>query len=123
MSTHCGIAIKTEKGYETIYCHWNGYPEYMLPMLNNNYKSEELAKKLISFGDASSISERLEPIPGSIHSFDHPELGVCVFYGRDRGEELTMAQVYPTKEDLLDTYYFAYIFEDGSWNCYQNDED
>ena len=46
MSTHCGIAVKTEKGYETIYCHWNGYPEYMLPMLNNNYKSEELAKKL-----------------------------------------------------------------------------
>ena len=52
MSTHCGISVKTEKGYETIYCHHDGYPKYMYPMLMNNYNSEELASKLIGFGDA-----------------------------------------------------------------------
>ena len=33
MSTNSTIAVKTEKGYEGIYCHWDGYPEYMYPLL------------------------------------------------------------------------------------------
>lgn len=57
MATYCGIAIKTEKGYRTIYCHHDGYPKYMLPMLKDNYSSEELASKLIDFGDASYIEK------------------------------------------------------------------
>ena len=60
MSTHCGIAIKTEKGYETIYCHHDGYPDYMWPMLTENYNSEALAAKLVSFGDASYIEKKLD---------------------------------------------------------------
>ena len=41
MSTHCGIAIKSEKGYEVVYCHHDGAPSYMLPMLTENYNSED----------------------------------------------------------------------------------
>lgn len=119
MSTHCGIAVKTDKGYETIYCHHNGMPSRMYPMLRDNYGTEELANKLISFGDASSIRENLIPTRGH-HSFDNPEKGVCVFYCRDRGEKAfdTRPCPYDTKKDVLDRYYYAYIFENGKWTAY-----
>ena len=46
MSTQCGIAIKSEKGYETIYVHSDGYPEYMWPMLTENYNVREQKSRL-----------------------------------------------------------------------------
>ena len=117
MSTHCGIAVKTEEGYNTIYCHFDGYPKYMFTLLTENYNSEELATKLVSLGDASYITERLEPTPGVTHTFDTPEEGVSVFYHRDRGEdwEHTKPAVYKTKQKLYSDYYYAYVFDKGRW--------
>ena len=122
MSTHCGIAVKTERGYETIYCHNDGSPSYMYPMLTNNYNSEELATKLISLGDASSIDEKLEPTE-DFHRFGMPEPGVCLFYHRDRSEpeEDTCPAIY-TREELLRSFYNSYIFEDGHWTAYKGGE-
>lgn len=119
MSTQCGIAIKTEKGYETIYVHSDGYPDYMWPMLTNNYNSEELAAKLVSMGDASYISDNLEP--KGPHSFDKPDFDVCCFYHRDRGED--WSDVLPTsynKRELFNCFYYSYIWEDGHWNFYKD---
>ena len=120
MSTHCNIAYKTEKGYETIYCHHDGYESYMYPMLTKNYNSEELARNLVNLGDASVIEERLEPTPGVPHTFEWPEDGVCIFYHRDRGErwENTKPDCL-TKSEVLNCYY-AYIWEDGKWTAYKN---
>ena len=120
MSTQCGIAIKTEKGYETIYVHSDGYPEYMWPMLTENYNSEEMAKKLVALGDASFIDERLEPTPGCQHSFDKREPGVSVFYHRDRGEvwSETAPAVYLAISELK-PFYYAYLWKDGCWNFYK----
>lgn len=117
MSTHCGIARKDEHGYyEAIYCHHDGYPSYMLPMLTEHYNSEELATKLISLGDASYIEEKLEPTPGVAHTFDFPEKGVSVFYHRDRGEDWNhTAPGQYTKQDLRKQFYYVYIWEDGCW--------
>ena len=120
MSTHCGIAIKTEKGYETIYVHSDGYPEYMWPMLTENYNSEELAAKLVSMGDASCIAEQLAPVPGTLHSFETRQRGVSVFYHRDRGEDWNdVAPESYTKKGLLNGFYYSYIWEDGHWNSYE----
>jgi hypothetical protein len=120
MSTHCGISVKVDGKYRTIYCHWDGYPKYMLPMLQENYNTYDLAAKLVSFGDASSIEARLEPSPDSTHSFDSPEKGVCVFYHRDRGQD--WAETYPvdcsTRKDVAEQFYHAYIFENDRWNYY-----
>ena len=119
MSTHCGIAIKTERGYETIYCHFDGYPAYMYPMLTGNYNSEELATKLVNLGFASSINKYLEPVTDR-HSFDNPEADVCVFYHRDRGEDWIHNQPRAyIKQQLFSNYYYSYIWEDGKWNFYQ----
>ena len=122
MSTNSSIAIKQDDGYKAIYCHWDGYPSYMLPILNGSYNTEELASKLISFGDASSIDTKLEPTTET-HSFDSPEEGVCVFYHRDRNEDWNhnKPSLYLTKSELFKHGVdWFYIFEDGQWNVYKD---
>lgn len=123
MSTHCGVAIKTEKGYEAIYVHSDGYPEYMWPMLTENYNSEELAAKLVGMGDASYISEKLEPT--GPHSFERPDYDVCCFYHRDRGESWHDVQPahyeHHEKRRLTNEWYYLYIFDTGigCWTFYK----
>lgn len=123
MATNSNISVKTEKGYEAIYCHFDGYPSYMYPMLRDWYGSEERARALVALGDASSINKRLVPSQDSGHSFNHPEDDVCVFYHRDRGEpwEDTKPAIY-TKEEAV-RCYFSYIFEDGEWHVYIGGEE
>lgn len=121
MSTSSGICLRSGDTYETIYCHWDGYPEYMLPILRGNYNSFELASKLISFGDASSIGAKLEPAEGQPHDFGHPAEDVCVFYHRDRGEDwLSCRSSCYLKAELfkIPSFEFIYVFEDGQWNAY-----
>lgn len=116
MSTHCGIAIKSGETYLTIYCHNDGYPSYMLPMLQKNYNSLELANKLVSLGDASFIDKKLEPTPYSGHKFGTPEPEVSVFYHRDRGDAWHSCQpaCYTKKELLRQDFEYIYVFEEGT---------
>jgi hypothetical protein len=125
MSTNSGIALRSGDTYQTIYCHWDGYPEYMYPMLRDNYNSLELAAKLISYGDASSIEKKLEPDPSLPHSFDNYQCqdDVCVFYHRDRGDSWERCQpaCYTLKELFSQSAFeYVYIFEDGEWNVYSS---
>ncbi len=122
MSTNSGIALRSGDTYQTIYCHWDGDPKTMLPMLRENYNSLELVSKLISYGDASYISKKLDPTPGVAHTFMYPEKDVCVFYHRDRGDDWFSCQdVCYTKKELFDqpAFEYVYIFEDGQWNVYK----
>lgn len=116
MSTHCGIAVKTEEGYKTIFCHHDGYPRYMLKMLTENYNSEELANKLVNLGDASYIDPLLEPT-SDYHKFNMPEPNVSMFYHRDRGEDWDdVAPKTFTRDELCSLFYFVYAWENGKWN-------
>ena len=122
MSTNAGIALRSGETFQTIYCHWDGHPRTMLPILRNNYNSPELAAKLISYGDASSIEERLDPTPGVAHTFMMPEKDVCVFYHRDRGDSWLSCQstCYTWRELFRQSAFeYVYIFEDGQWNAYK----
>ena len=122
MSTNAGIALRSGDTYQTIYCHWDGYPKYMLPMLQNNYNSVELAAKLISFGDASYIDAKLEPT-SDYHRFGMPEPGVSMFYHRDRGNNwIECSPVCYNRTDLFNQsgFEYIYIFEDGQWNVYKH---
>jgi hypothetical protein len=123
MSTNCGIALRQGETFTTIYCHWDGAPKTMLPMLRENYNSFELANKLISYGDASSIDKKLEPVPGVPHSFNQYQEDVCVFYHRDRGDGWNeCSPICYTWNDLFrqPAFEYVYIFEDGQWNAYCN---
>ena len=122
MSTHCIISCRTENGYDAIYTHWDGYPSYMYPMLRDWYGTEERAKALVAMGDASIIDKRLLPSQGSGHCFDHKEEDVCVFYHRDRGEELNIFHC-SQKEELFEQEFYVYIFEDGQLKAYEDGEE
>lgn len=120
MSTNSGIALRSGETFQTIYCHWDGHPRTMLPILRENYNSLELAAKLISFGDASSINKKLEPT--GEHTFMKPEDDVCVFYHRDRGDDwLSCQSTCYTWRELFNqpAFEYIYIFEDGQWNVYK----
>ena len=117
MATNSTVAIKTETGYDAIYVHNDGYFDYMYPMLDTWYNTQERADALVSLGDASFIAKRLCPSQGSNHHFDHPEEDVCIFYHRDRGEDFHITH-YQTKQDLLSSQYYVYIFENGCWSAY-----
>ncbi len=120
MSTNSGIALRQGETYMTIYCHWDGHPKTMLPMLRENYNSFELANKLISYGDASYIQKKLEPDTDH-HTFDNPEDDVCVFYHRDRGDDwFSCRSTCYLKPELFHqpNFEFVYVFENGQWNAY-----
>jgi hypothetical protein len=116
MSTPCIVGVKTETGILASYCHFDGYSDYMFPMLTENYNSEELAMALVSQGDASSIHEKLWP-DSDEHSFHSPEPNVCVFYHRDRGEpwDFVKPELYPTEFSLLGLQPYIYVFQNGHW--------
>ncbi len=119
MGTPSAIAVKTDAGYKTIYCHWDGYPSHMYPLLRDWYATHERAEALVSFGDASSINKRLVSSHDSAHSFSKPEEDVCVFYHRDRGDTwLEVAPVFMTRAEIPGLQYYVYIFEDGEWRVY-----
>lgn len=89
MSTNSRIAIENESGTVTsIYCHWDGYPEYVGKMLHEHYNDKEKVKKLIDLGSISSLSENVHAPEGVKHDFENPAHGVTVAYHRDRGETL-----------------------------------
>lgn len=118
MSTSSTIAVRTNRGvYKAIYCHNDGYPSYMYPMLRDWYGTPERAEALVNYGDASSIAKRILPSPGSVHSFDHPEKDVCIFYHRDRGEGF-YCSFYRDEVAVQNSQYYTYIFEGGAWHVY-----
>lgn len=129
MSTRSYIVIERKKKdgtkwYEGIYCHWDGYPSWNGKILQENYQDRKLVEELISLGDVSVLKVKLYPTAGKEdeHSFDHPEKDVCIFYGRDRGEEGVEPREVNLKElasDILIEYVYIYTL-DGKWMCSAN---
>jgi hypothetical protein len=90
MSTNARIGIERGDGQiESIYTHWDGYPEHHGPILLEHYKHPNQIEKLIDLGNLSILNR----LPGQRHPFDaryedgDPRQEWCVAYGRDRGED------------------------------------
>lgn len=120
MATNSYIAVKHGEQCKTIYCHNDGYPDYMYPMLRDWYGTKERAESLVEFGDASFIDKRLVPSLGSGHCFGRPEEDVSIFYHRDRGEDWNHNKPrFYSKQEVVQQMYYAYIFEeDNQWHIY-----
>ena len=89
LATHAIIAkpIGDDEGYEAIYCHFDGSPMVMLPVLNTHYTDPNKVNQLIKLGDLSDLGPEI----GEKQDFNKPHKGWCLAYGRDRGEEGTKA--------------------------------
>lgn len=110
----------------TSYCHYDGYPEGVGRTLYEHYKQPSKAKELVWLGALSYVREEIYP-KTSTHSFDTPEEGVTVAYGRDRGEKgvgaSRLKRVFKTKKDLFnhihkgnhEEYSYIYIVGENQW--------
>lgn len=106
------------------YLHHDGYPSHAGRILHDHYQDPAWVDELISLGDLSSLYEKLEPTkPG--HSYATPEPGVCVAYGRDRGETGVDAIQCPALDVAADVHgnYHAYYFDGNQWHHRRKGED
>ena len=123
MATRSNIGIVNENGSVTgIYCHWDGYPEHNGKLLLKHYTDSERINGLMSLGSLSILAENLYST--DIHTFNNPQEGVCVAYGRDRGETGTNSKTF---DNISEFEEFAgnswsdyqYLFNNGKWQ-YRN---
>ena len=124
MATRSNIGIVNEDGSVTgIYVHWDGYPENVGKLLLKHYNTSGIVCELMDLGDLSSLNENLY-CEDNNHSFENPAPGVCVAYGRDRGETGVESRVF---KNISDFQKFAdrtgadyqYLFNNGKWQ-YRN---
>lgn len=108
MSTRSSIGIRNEKGeIRSIYCHHDGYPEWVGRVLTNYYDTTESIEKLLELGDLSSLGDTLTD---------------CFAYCRDGGEELNPARTFKTIQELEDSFdwnEYNYIFNNGNWYVFK----
>jgi len=118
MATRSNIGIVNQDGSITgIYCHYDGYPEYVGKILLNHYNDVGIINKLMELGDLSSLGENLYAVG---HTWAAPIEGVCVAYGRDRGEKGVESRVFKSIEQYNRNadnsgVNYQYLFEDGMW--------
>lgn len=121
MGTHSIIAVQRNGYFESIYCHWDGYPSNNGRILLAHYSDPAKVDALITLGSLSSLEAEVGPVPGVVHTFEAPQPTVTVAYGRDRGE----TDVAPCKD--ADLYArpeeFLYLFVDGAWLWAKGDGD
>ena len=123
MSTRCLIGILKKDGKEEyvdyIYCHHDGYIEYVGKILNDNYNNKDLIYKLLNLGDLSVLGT--EPISNPNYWKDLKENyneNYCVSY-RDRGETNTDYKTCKLNEynkcgkDSWAEY--IYLFKNDKW--------
>ena len=124
MATRSTITLSTLDGYDSIYCHWHGYPEHVGKMLFDHYDTEKKVKELIALGSISSLSEHIKPEEGVSHTFDKPVDGVTVAYHRDRGEDSSPSiAMFSTLDQVYDSgQMYNYMFEDGEWYLVTKDD-
>jgi len=122
VSTRSSIAYLNKDGsVDSVYCHFDGYPEGVGSCLVNCHNNDEDAKHIIELGDMSHIEEKLDP--DGPHSFDNPQHGVTVFYGRDRGEKNVDSRHWECFDDWFemapDIYDadFCYWWDGDMWHC------
>lgn len=115
MATRSIIGIRNEDGnVREIYCHWDGYPSWNGKILKEHYTTPEKINELMDLGNLSILGSKINPEDGVEHTFDKPVDGVCVAYGRDRGDDKQEALQNFT-DTLVGDEEYNYLFKDGKW--------
>jgi hypothetical protein len=117
MGTRSTIAVQLEDGSVIqSYCHWDGYIDHNGRILQEHYTNHDAAVALVQQGDMSSLGKRV--FPQGEHSFNQPEDGTTVYYGRDRGETGCEPNVFADWAEFqkeMQHEEYDYVFKDGKW--------
>ena len=120
MGTRSAIGYKTPEGkIRAKYSHYDGYPAYTGVMLEQHYQEARKIAQMVELGDQSILAPNIFPTVKT-HSFNTPEEGVTIFYGRDRGESNTEAVEFDTVGEFVDYYTdsgceFFYLHTASGW--------
>jgi hypothetical protein len=119
MGTRSAIGYKTPEGKVVAkYSHYDGYVAGVGKTLVEHYTQARKIAQMVELGDQSFLAEEI--FPKGEHSFNAPEEGVTVFYGRDRGETDVDAQEFDTVQEFVEYYegagceYF-YLHTSAGW--------
>ena len=120
MATRSTIAIKTPEGIRSIYCHYDGYPEYVGKVLAENYTDPVKINQLLDLGDISSLDEDVGVWK---QDFNNPTPGITLAYGRDRGETEVEARYHPDVDNWLELREsagceYGYLWAGDKWNTF-----
>ena len=114
MATRSRIGIQLpDNSILSVYCHWDGYPEFNGVKLKEHFNSYEKASELIDGGDISALWTNA--------GWDNETLGeVGPLYYSSRGEDLPPRLDQDLCEFLLpdSSEEYAYVFTNGEWVCY-----
>ena len=120
MGTRSAIGYKTPEGtIRAKYSHYDGYPAYTGAMLLEHYTEARKIAQMVELGDQSFLEKEI--FPKGAHSFESPEEGCTIFYGRDRGETGVDAKEFDNVQDFVEYYegagceYFYLITTGGEW--------
>ena len=104
MGTRSAIGYKTAEGkVRAKYSHYDGYVAGVGKTLVEHYQAARKIAQMVELGDQSFLAEEIFP-KGKSHSFETPEEGVTVFYGRDRGETGVEAKEFDTVQEFVEYY-------------------
>lgn len=123
MATRSFILKENKDGtYTGIYCHCDGDLNFNGKILALNYDDRKKVEELISLGDLSSLKSVIHPDKTKPHTFAKPQRGVCVFYGRDRGEtDVGPAVITLEKLDNDIFIEFIYVYTlDNQWKYFES---
>ena len=119
MGTRSAIGYKTPEGkIRAKYSHYDGYPAYTGAMLQEHYTQARKIAQMVELGDQSFLEAEIFPV--GEHSFEKPEQGCTIFYGRDRGESDVDAREFDNFADFVEWYdgcgceYF-YVWDGRNW--------
>jgi len=114
MATRSRIGIQlADESILSVYCHWDGYPEFNRVKLVEHFNSYDAAAELIDGGDISSL--------WTDKGWDQqglPEEGTL--YYADRGDNCPPRIDADLGEYLLPGVgeEYHYLFRNGEWVCY-----
>lgn len=112
MATRSTISVILPDGkVQSIYAHWDGYPSHNGRILKESYNSLDKALALVDMGSVAVLGETI----GTKTDFDNPSKGQCIFYDRDRGEELKVSTYTNFEMFRLtgDFQEYNYVFDNG----------
>ena len=113
MGTRSRIGIQlADESILSVYCHYDGYPEFNGAKLVEHFNSYDDAAELIDGGDISCLWTNSGFLNGEIR----PEVGPL--YYSSRGEDCPPRIDANLGKYLADGEEYAYLFANGKWVCY-----
>ena len=109
MSTHSYIGIQNDEGtIHAIYCHFDGYLDWVGRKLLQHWSDPETLQKLIDLGDLSALGD---------------DLATTQAYGRDFGESNTGCRGFSDLEELrFEAMEYSYVLTPSGWVYSNNGE-